>query len=78
MQNEMRILEKEDEDQIRIQINQVCSCGERFPDSVFQWRYRLHWLNHRVRKIGSVIGSALMVGMTFGSAGDVSRRFDTQ
>lgn len=73
----MRILEKEDEDRLGIQINQVCSCGERLPDSVFQWRYRLHWLNHQVRKMGAVVGSALMVGMTFGSAEDVSRRSES-
>lgn len=74
----MRILEKEGEDRLGIEIYQVCSCGERLPDSVFQWRYRLHWVGHKLRKAGSVLGSALMAGMTFGSAGDVSRRSDSE
>lgn len=37
-------------------------------------RGRLENLSSMIRKIGAVAGSALMIGMTYGSSGDVSRK----
>lgn len=75
-ETEVRVYDSRDGDTVLLKFSTICECGQRFPDSLFQWRYRLHWLGHKLRKAGSVLGSALMVGMTFGSAGDVSRRSD--
>lgn len=73
LKTELRLLEKEEDDRLGFEINQVCPCGERISDSILQWRYRVHRVTHYVKKIGAIAGSALMTGMTMGSVGDSSR-----
>lgn len=64
---------------------QCSACGaERQPYPTFRANYPMllhdlarHVIPRKLQKAGSVLGSALMIGMNLGGLGDVSRRSDS-